>query len=209
MVANYGLFSDRFRRNDAGAVTIIDDRWVNAGNTVTKGVDLSVRADGKVGAGQWSAMLNGTYMLDKRSRLISSAPMGASEIGVWTRAGDLGLRWKHSLIGSYGRGDWTLTGVQRYASGYKDAQLPGVANGSIVPVNWQPNVAKYEIYDASLRWGGIKNLGLTFGIKNLFDKAPPFSAAYDGNTGAGSSWEPRVADPRGRAFTFLVDYKFK
>ena len=30
----------------------------------------------------------------------------------------------------------------------------------------------------------------------------------DGNTGAGSSWEPRVADPRGRAFTLMATYKF-
>jgi iron complex outermembrane receptor protein len=37
---------------------------------------------------------------------------------------------------------------------------------------------------------------------------PPFSIAYDTNTGAGSSWEPRVADPRGRAYTLSVEYKF-
>jgi iron complex outermembrane receptor protein len=45
-------------------------------------------------------------------------------------------------------------------------------------------------------------------VKNLLDKDPPFSAAYDSNTGAGSSWEPRVADPRGRSYTLQVDYKF-
>ena len=33
-------------------------------------------------------------------------------------------------------------------------------------------------------------------------------ANYDTNTGAGSSWEPRIADPRGRAFTLSVEYKF-
>ena len=32
--------------------------------------------------------------------------------------------------------------------------------------------------------------------------------ALDANTGAGSSWEPRVADPRGRSYTFQIDYKF-
>ena len=31
---------------------------------------------------------------------------------------------------------------------------------------------------------------------------------YDGNTGAWSSWEPRVADPRGRSFTVGVEVKF-
>jgi len=54
----------------------------------------------------------------------------------------------------------------------------------------------------------VKNMGLTVGVKNLFDRNPPFSSTYDSNTGAGSSWEPRVADPRGRAFTITLDYKF-
>ena len=31
---------------------------------------------------------------------------------------------------------------------------------------------------------------------------------YDGNTGAGSSWEPRVADPRGRSFILQAEMKF-
>jgi iron complex outermembrane receptor protein len=36
----------------------------------------------------------------------------------------------------------------------------------------------------------------------------PLPITYDGNTGAGSSWEPRVADPRGRAFTLQTEVKF-
>jgi iron complex outermembrane receptor protein len=86
--------------------------------------------------------------------------------------------------------------------------LPGVANGSIVPPDWNANVAAYALYNLSVGYTGIKDVNLTFGIKNLFNTDPPFSAAYDGNTGAGSSWEPRIADPRGRAFTFLATYKF-
>jgi iron complex outermembrane receptor protein len=134
--------------------------------------------------------------------------MGASEIGVFTRAGDLGLRWKHALSVSYEEGVWGVGMIQRWRAGYKDAQLPGVANGSVVPPQWQPNVAKYITYDASVSYRGIKNLGLTFGIKNLLNDDPPFSAAYDSNTGAGSSWEPRVADPRGRSYTLTASYKF-
>jgi iron complex outermembrane receptor protein len=89
-----------------------------------------------------------------------------------------------------------------------DAMLPGVANGSIVPTNWNPNVAAYVTYDASVTYVGIKNLSLIAGLKNLMNIDPPFSAAYDGNTGAGSSWEPRVADPRGRSLTLQANYKF-
>ena len=63
------------------------------------------------------------------------------------------------------------------------------------------------MFNASLAYSGIKNLTITAGIKNLLNEAPPFSVTYDTNTGAGSSWEPRVADPRGRAYTLRVEYR--
>ncbi len=208
MLANYALFPGNFIRDAAGKIVQIDNRWVNAGETITKGVDVTVKGNGKLGLGNWAANLEGSYLLDKRSRLITSAAMGPSEVGKFTRSGDLGLRWKHTLNFAYNQGDWTGIVSQRFSSGYKDYMLPGVANGTIVPTNWNPEVASYTLYNLSVGYTGIKNLGLTAGIKNLFNTDPPFSAAYDGNTGAGSSWEPRVADPRGRSFTFMVDYKF-
>ena len=208
LVNNYALFTDNFIRDASGVLTKIDQRWVNAGQTVTTGVDVNARASAKAIGATWGLLLDGSYLLEKKSRLIASAPFGASEIAVFTRAGDLGLRWKHTLTGTYNRGNWTGIFTQIYRSGYKDYVLPGVANGSITPPDWNPNVAAYTIYNASVTYTGYKNTGLTFGIKNLFDKAPPFAAAYDSNTGAGSSWEPRVADPRLRSFTMTVDYKF-
>lgn len=208
IVANFGLFPDNFIRDSAGNIAKIDQRWVNAGETYTRGLDLTARANGQIGSGRWTLLAEGTRLLDKRSRLIASAPFSSSELGVFTRAGDLGLRWKHNIVASWTQNVWTTTVVQRYRSGYKDFVLPGVANGSIVPPNFNPNVAAYQLWDASVRYAGVKNMGLTLGVKNLFDRKPPFSAAYDSNTGAGSSWEPRVADPRGRAFTVTLDYKF-
>lgn len=208
LVKNYTLFPGNFIRDAAGNLVAIDARWVNAGQTITKGVDINARVQGRLNDGRWAVVLDGSYLVEKKSRLIASAPFGASEVGTFTRAGDLGLRWKHSLTGTYTRGAWTGTLQQLYRSGYTDAVLPGVANGSVVPPNWNPKVKAYQLWNASVAFNGIKNLTLTAGVKNLLDKDPPFSAAYDSNTGAGSSWEPRVADPRGRSYTFQIDYKF-
>jgi iron complex outermembrane receptor protein len=208
IVANYTLFPDNFIRDAAGNIAKIDQRWVNAGETITRGLDLSARANGTMGPGRWTLLAEGTRLMDKRSRLIASAPFSDSEVGVFTRAGDLGLRWKHNIVASWTQNVWTTTVVQRYRAGYKDFVLPGVANGSIVPPNFNPDVAAYQLWDMSVRYTGVKNMGLTVGVKNLFDRNPPFSSTYDSNTGAGSSWEPRVADPRGRAFTVTLDYKF-
>ena len=51
-------------------------------------------------------------------------------------------------------------------------------------------------------------LGLAAYFQLGQDEDPPFTVAYDSNTGAGSSWEPRVADPRGRSYTLTVTYRF-
>ena len=208
LVKNAGLFPGNFLRDASGALVAVDTRWVNAGQTITKGVDLVARLNGRLSDARWSVVLDGTYLLEKKSRLIPSAAFGSSEVGRFTRADDLGLRWKHALTGTYTRGAWTGTLTHLYRSGYTDAVLPGVANGSVVPPNWSPKVKAYQLWNTSVAWSGMKNLTVTAGVKNLLDKDPPFSAAYDGNTGAGSSWEPRVADPRGRSYTLQLDYKF-
>jgi iron complex outermembrane receptor protein len=53
-----------------------------------------------------------------------------------------------------------------------------------------------------------ENLRLNVGVKNLFDKDPRVCDHLRQHTGAGSSWEPRVADPRGRSFTVQAEVKF-
>ena len=208
LVDNYTLFPNAFLRDAAGNLEFIDRRWINAGQTITKGVDINARLNGRLADARWSVVLDGSYLVEKKSRLLASSPFGASEVGRFTRADDLGLRWKHTLTGTYSRGDWVGTLQNQYKSGYVDAVLPGIANGSIVPPDWNPKVKAYQLWNTSVAYTGIKNMTLTLGVKNLLDKDPPFSAAYDGNTGAGSSWEPRVADPRGRSYTLQVNYKF-
>ena len=207
LAANYNLFSDRFLRDSTGRLLAVDTRWANAGETITKGLEVGARASFVAAEARWTASFDVSYLLEKKSRLTANAPFGASEVGRFTRAGDLGVRWKHTASLTRAAGDWTTTLAHVYRSGYEDFVLPGVANGTIKPSEWTPDVKPYSIFNASVGYTGIKNLTMTVGIKNLLNDDPPFSVTYDTNTGAGSSWEPRVADPRGRAFTLRLDYK--
>lgn len=204
---NYQLFPQNFIRDSAGNLIAVDTRWVNAGETVTEGVELGIRSSFLAAGARWTAAFDLSYLTKKKSRLIASAPFGTSEVGRFTRSGDLGIPWKHTATLTRTEGDWALTFQHVYRSGYRDFVLPGVANGSVRPADWNPKVAPYSIFNASVAYTGIKDLSLTVGIKNLGNDDPPFSVAYDTNTGAGSSWEPRVADPRGRSFSIRLDYK--
>lgn len=209
IVANAALFPDRFIRDAGGNLTAIDSRWLNAGETITKGIEIGARASGNLWRGKFTATIDGTYLLERKSRVIPSAPFGPNEVGAFSRLSDVPLRWKHTAAFTYAQGAWSGTLTQMYSAGYKDAVLPGVANGTIVPVNWSAKVKPYTLYNVSLSYTGIKNLTVIAGVKNIFNTDPPFSAAYDANTGAGSSWEPRVADPRGRSYLLGATYTFK
>ena len=138
-------------------------------------------------------------------KFLPASPYGPSLIGVFTYAGDLGLKWKHNAFLSYTNEDFTFTLSQIFRNGYKNnTAIPG----STARPDFNAKVKNYVIYNMSASYSFDERFKLTGGIKNLFDTDPPFAITYDSNTGAGSSWEPRVADPRGRSFTIGVEAKF-
>jgi iron complex outermembrane recepter protein len=209
LVKNYSLFPERFYRDPAGTLIGVDTRWINAGEMITRGLDFGLKGDMDALRGKVAAGFDLSYLLKKQSRVLQSAPFGPSEVGRWTRSNDLGIRWKHTAHVSYRRGNWSGMLSNLYRGGYIDQVLPGVANGTVKPPQWNAKVKPYNTFGLSLTYRGIKNTMVIAGIKNLLNEDPPFTVAYDSNLGAGSSWEPRVADPRGRSYTMRVEYKFK
>jgi iron complex outermembrane receptor protein len=208
LAANYSTFQDRYLRDAAGNLLAIDQRVVNAGESKTQGIDVTMALRGEAWGGSWRAGIDGTKILEKRSKVAPSLPFGPSEVGAFTFAGDLGLEWKHNAFFSFTRGDWSASFSQLYRSGYRNQELPGVTAGIVSPPAVDRRVDSYITHNASVTWRGIDGLSVTAGIKNLFNEDPPFAITYDSNTGAGSTWEPRVADARNRSFTLLAEYRF-
>lgn len=209
MLANYALFQDRFLRRPDGTIALVDTRWVNSGATTTRGIELGLKGNTDLGKGKLTAGYDLSYLLAKKSKLLPNAPWSLNEIDTFTRSSDIGLHLKHSSTLGYRQGNWSFLVNNIYRGGYTDGVLPGVASGAVKPANWSPIVKPYSIYGLSATYRGLKNITVIAGVKNLFNTDPPFSANYDTNSGAGSSWEPRIADPRGRSYTLRVDYKFR
>jgi iron complex outermembrane receptor protein len=205
---NYNLFADRFIRDASGNLVTVDTRWINAGATETAGLEYGLKGDTSFAGGKLTGSFDLNYLLRKRSKVIASAPWGPAEINRFTRSSDIGLRWKHTASVGYRKGSWSTLLSQTYRNGYIDAVLPGVANGTVRPPNWNPKVKPWNVFGLTVTYRGFKNLTVIAGVRNLLNAEPPFSAVYDTNTGAGSDWEPRIADPRGRSYTLRVEYKF-
>jgi iron complex outermembrane recepter protein len=209
LIDNAGLFTDRFIRDAGGNILAIDQTWINAGARRTQGLEVSLRGAVDALGGRLSAGLDGTYLLKKKEKLTPTSAYGPSQVGFFTFAGDLGVEWKHNAYVTWANDNISLSLSQIFRKGYKNFALPGIANGTVTRPDYNVTVSDYVTYNFNVSYNGfMPNFKLTAGIKNLFDKDPPFAITYDGNTGAGSSWEPRVADPRGRSFIVAAEVKF-
>lgn len=211
LLQNAALFPERFIRDPVtDAIDQLDRRWINAGARRTQGIEVSARGGFDLGGGAISLGIDGTYLLKKREKLTQAAPFGPSLVGIFSYTGDLGLRWKHNAFISYANEEVSLSLAQIFRSGYKNNALPSLSNPiSASRPDYNDRVDPYAIYNLSISYLGLgPAFKITAGVRNLFDKDPPFAITYESNSGAGSSWEPRVADPRGRSFTMGVEVKF-
>ena len=209
LFTNYSLFQDNFIRDETGKIVQVDQRYVNGGERITDGIEISFRGRHEVYGGNMTFGFDGTKLLKKEEKSLPQLPM-TDYLGRWSLAGDLGLEWKHTLFVGYSKGNWSGTFTQIYRSGYIDQYTPiaGLVSGQAIAPDWKAKTDAYIIYNASLTYSGFDNFKITGGIKNLFNQDPPFALSYDNNLGSGSSWEPRVADPRGRSYTLALEYKF-
>lgn len=208
LLDNAAYFEDRINRDANGIIDLLDLRTANIGSRRTQGLEVSARGGFDALGGVLTAGIDGTYLLKKREKLFPSAPYGPSLIGVFTFTGDLGLRWKHNAFLTYTRGGFSLSFSQIFRDGYKNYALPGIANGSVTREGYNARVDNYIIYNLTAGVAVNQQFKLVGGIKNLFNADPPYAITYDTNFGSGSSWEPRVADPRGRSFTLSAEVNF-
>ena len=91
-----------------------------------------------------------------------------------------------------------MTLGQSFRTGYTDA-LP-------LPDHSTRRVASYSVSDAQLAYAASAAVSLRIGVKNLFDRSPPFSNQDEVfQTG----YDPSYADPRGRFWYFAASIRFR
>jgi iron complex outermembrane recepter protein len=202
LFANIAAFPDRITRTN-GIITLVDLRTGNFGSRRTAGLEFAARAGFDALGGDIGLGLDGTYLLEKREKLLPNLPY-QKLVGIFTLVGDIGLEWKHNAYVSYARDGFGMTLSQIYRSGYANQTLPASASRP----DFNARVKPYIIYNATVSQRIGKQLTLTAGVRNIFNTDPPFAITYDSNSGSGGSWDPRVADPRGRSFTMSAEVKF-
>ena len=112
--------------------------------------------------------------------------------------GGVRVRWKHTASATYTNGPWVATVYQYYQKSYVDQQA------NVIPT--PRRVGSYELFDGQLEFNGIRNMNLALGVKNIFDRDPPYTNTA-GQFAAG--YDVSYADVRGRFVYGSVRWKFK
>jgi iron complex outermembrane receptor protein len=166
----------------------------NLGDMHTSGIDAFVAFRGRTPVGDFGFSLDGTYVAQWQQQLDGVnfvSAVGRNLIGPIPR-------WRHYATLSWNRGPWGATLAQTFSSGYTDANLNAARA--------QRQVAAYDVWDVRGTYAGLENTTLALGIKNLFDRDPPFS----NQTALGQvMYDPRYADPRGRVLYAALTFAFR
>ncbi|HUP09190.1 MAG TPA: TonB-dependent receptor [Caldimonas sp.] len=189
--------------NLPGPITQIDQTNINVGKTNLSGWDFDARV--RIPAGDYgrvTVQYTGTYFYKYDSENIDgsfSPVIGQAN----TATGGVVPRLKTYLSATWAIGPWNTTLAQNWQSSYDDLF------GTLESGNSPPRkVGVYETYDAQVQYLGVKNLKMTAGMKNIFNRAPPYTNA-GGQTSFQAGYDPTYADPRGRFVYGSLTYSFR
>jgi iron complex outermembrane recepter protein len=181
-----------------GPIVQINQTNINLGEIRVAGVDLDLRFSAPLAGGKLTLSGAGTYFSKYDvQNLDGSFASGLDAANAAT--GGVIVRWKHHASIDWSHGPWGFTLGQSWQKGYND-----LAPSGGTPLR---RVGVYELYDLQARYTGFKNLELRAGIRNLFDKDPPYSNAGS-QTSFQGGYDAQYADPRGRFFYAGLTYKF-
>ena len=178
---------------------------INLTKIETSGVDLTLNLrPPKTGIGAFTFNFTGTYYLEWKQQ-----ERGAAEVDlIGTYGGGVAAtvlgpgstggfpRWKHNAALGWTYGPWAANLHQNYVHGYKDVE----------DIDDPRHVKAYSVWGLNGSYTGFRNWTLTLGVKNLFDRDPPYTRQA---TAFQIGYDPAIADPTGRFYYASVRYAFK
>jgi iron complex outermembrane receptor protein len=180
-----------------GYVVLLND---NLGDVKTNGADLAANWRLRTGMGNWLLRLQETYVARYRYQTERG---GAWFDGVGVYGGNPAIagggpvfRNQFTASAQWTMGSWAAGVVNHYKSGYLDQDV------GQTPI---AQVGAYSTWDVYGTWSPSKQMSLTLGVRNAFDKKPPhteqaatFQVGYD----------PRFTDPFLRTYYVRGTYRF-
>lgn len=202
LFANYSQFQQYFHFAPGNLLSItsncpgprcgyVDRRLQNLGNRNVNGIDLGLQYRMRTGIGQFDTALNSTYLSKYEYQDYKNGPFN-QKVGVYVGEGPA-FRWQHNLTVNWSLGDFGAGLAAHYKSGYVD----------FIPTH---SVGDFTTVDIFGSWSPVKAATLVLGVRNAFDKAPPFTNQADLFQAGG--WDSRFATATGRTYYLRGTYSF-
>lgn len=173
----------------------VDLRTQNLGGINTNGVDLSLTYKLRTSSwGQFGFVGNTTYV-QKYEYQNSDGGVWNQNVGVYSGINPV-FRWQHNATVNWTSGAFSAGLAGHYKSGYMD-------DPANAPTDFK--VASYTTFDLFGSWAVAKGFGITAGVRNLADRAPPLT--YQTQTFQ-AGYDPRYTDPTGRTYYLRGSYTF-
>lgn len=199
-------FGSRIKRGADGYILYVETPVDNLGNLKTSGIDLDVRGRVNLGSsGRLNLGLAGSYVLNYDSQKYSGG-----EYGSFAGTGGDGSvppvpRWQHTASAEWVTGAYAFGVEQVYTRGWTESASSVNYN---IGVDTTYQVKDSVRYNLSVAYKGVKDVTARFGVRNLFNTEPPFTASSSyGSHAAG--YAASFSDPRGRFFYANLSYQFK
>jgi iron complex outermembrane receptor protein len=184
-----------------GPITGILQTNANLFKTEVGGVDVDGRYALRIPNGQRLLFrLSGTY-LGKYDVQGPDGTYTSSLDQALNAAGGVVLRWKHNASVTYQVDNWEATLEQNYQKGYTDVAANHAPAGAPLP-----KVDPYDTFDLQVAYNGFRHLRLAAGVKNLFDRDPPYTNLTSNFLGG---YDVSYADPNGRFVYVNATYSWK
>ncbi|HEY6927340.1 MAG TPA: TonB-dependent receptor [Steroidobacteraceae bacterium] len=188
-------FAGYINRDAAGNIVSINQTNANLFKVNVSGLDMDLKYRFDMGsAGRLTALGNGTYFY----RYVSQNADGS-----WTSQVDRGLntaggviaRFRYNATLVYELADWGASVTENYQKRFHD---------SAANISGQTRfVAAYETIDSQLFYQGLKDFKLTLGVRNLFNRNPPYANYASSANNFVGGYDLSYGDPLGR-FVYLT-----
>jgi iron complex outermembrane receptor protein len=181
-----------------GPIVQIDQFVTNLGSKKVSAVDVDVRYAAPAQTwGELRISLNGTFNIEHLEQQVDGSYVDLVD-KYSTSGGNPGVipRWRHYLVLDWSRGPWSATLTENYQTGAYE-QLPRMPTRRI---------GDYDVWNLGFSYAGFRDWTVSAGIKNLFDRDPPFS---NQNSTVQVGYDPSYGDPRGRLYWIGASYALR
>ncbi|MGX9784369.1 TonB-dependent receptor [Janthinobacterium lividum] len=185
---------------------------INIGKVENRGIDYDFTHKMKLLDGRLTSRLMGTYLLRSRYTTPGTDDQWETSLNRYGSNDKVSFRNIIRASTTYETAKFTHTLSASYRNGYTDKEQ--TADDCAVIVVGSPGecygiqleVPSYTTFDFQTAYRPLKNVEITGGILNLFDRNPPFTLRNTGSHQVG--YNPSYSSALGRQFYLSGSYKF-